>query len=298
VLVMTLALLVLASTLLVTIGRSATQRVLLARSEQRELQRRWGAVSCRSAVLPYASQILARQEALQNRPVPSFRAPIRLGDQRVVLIVSDEEAKANVNAVLQHSDKSATESRLREALSGSGLGNTIMLHPQPIYTEATQPTTNQRRNLPQWISGFGQIFADVGPDRLVAGPGQILTCWGNGAVNRMRVSDAALRLAAAPTLTNLEIGRLLEARNKAFGPRQEKPLGPRGTAPQPNLDAVSGLVAQARIDPKARVNVALVSSSTCYSLWIITQERQHAEYRLCVSDDSNAQFPRIESFVW
>ena len=104
VLVMTLGLLMLAATLLVTIGRASTARVLAARIEQRELQRRWAVVSCRNAVLPFAGDILARQEALQNRPVPGYRATITLGDQRYALLVSDEQAKANVNLLLERSD--------------------------------------------------------------------------------------------------------------------------------------------------------------------------------------------------
>ena len=294
VLVMTLALLVLASTLLVTIGRGAAQRVLLARSEQHELQRRWGAVSCRNAILPYASQILARREALENRPVPDLRSALRLGEQRFVMVIADEQAKANINSVLARAEKAAVESRLRQALSGSGLGNTISLRPQPISRDVIQ---NQPKDLPAWISGFGQVFSDVGPDRLIAEPAQIMTCWGTGGINLMRVSNASLRLAA-PELTNLEIGRLLEARNKAFGPRQEKTPGLTGAAGKPNLDAVSGLLAQAKIDPKVRVTVGFVSSSTCYSLWIVTEEHQRAEYRFYVSDDSSPRIPRMESFVW
>jgi hypothetical protein len=301
VLVMTLGLLVLASTLLVTIGRMATSRVLLARLEQQDLQRRWGEISCRNAILPYASQILARQEAAQHRPVPIYRENLQLEGGTFSLILGDEQAKANVNAILQRSDKSSTEIQIRAVLSGSGLGNTVFLRPQPIVRDnlSQQPASSaQLPQFPRWISGYGQIFTGVGPDRILAVAAPVLTCWGNSAVNVMRASEASLRLAAGSSMSSLEVSRLLEARNAAFAPIQGPAHTPAVGAPSPNLDAVSRLLAQARIDPKVRVSVAFTSTSTCYSLWIVSQGRQRARYRLYVSDESNPQFTRIEAFVW
>jgi hypothetical protein len=309
VLVMTLGLLMLAATLLVTLGRASTARVLASKTEQRELQRRWAVVSCRNAVLPFSVDILAKQEALQNRPIPGFRVSIVLGDQRYTLLVSDEQAKANVNLLLEHSDKSRAEARLREALSGSGLGNSIFLRPEPrVHAEVPPSAPGQppsRPELPSWLSGFGQVFTNVGPERLVAGgvtaPVSQLTCWGSGAVNIMRVSESALRLAATPALTNIECGRLIDARNKAFAPRNTRAspnLPTAAAAPARNLDAVGNLLAQARVDPKARLNLPLTSTSTCYSLWIIRQDRERSEYWLFVSDESRPQSPRIEAFSW
>jgi hypothetical protein len=306
---MTLGLLMLAATLLVTLGRAATSRALAAKTEQRELRRRWAAVSCRNAVLPYAGDILAREEALQNRPLPSYRASILLGDQRYTLLVSDEQAKANVNLLLEHSDKSRAEARIREALSGSGLVNSIFLRPEPRVHAEVPPAIPgqppQPPELPSWLSGFGQVFTNVGPGRLVAGgvnaPASELTCWGSGAINIMRVSEPSLRLAATPALTNIECGRLIDARNKAFAPRNTRApanRAPAAAAPAPNLDAVGNLLSQARADPKTRLSLPLTSTSTCFSLWIIRQDRQRPEYRLFVSDESRPQSPRIEAFSW
>lgn len=309
VLVMTLALLMLAATLLVTIGRAATARVLAAKTEQRDLQQRWAQVSCRNAVLPFAGDILTRQEAIQNRPIPQFRELIILGDQHYLLLISDEQAKANVNLLLENSDKSRAESRIREALSGSGLGNSIFLRPEPRTRAEVAPTAPgqppQPAELPSWLSGFGQVFSNVGPSRLLASgnssPITQLTCWGSGAVDIMRVSEPALRLAGSRALTNIECGRLIDARNKAFVPRNTKaPAHPGiGTAaPAPGADTVGALISQARIDPKVRLSLPLTANSTCFSLWIIRQDRERPEYRLFVSDQSHPQSPRIEAFSW
>jgi hypothetical protein len=308
VLVMTLGLLMLAATLLVTIGRASTARVLATRVEQGDLQRRWAIVSCRNAVLPFAGDILARQEALQNRPVPGYRATITLGDQRYALLVSDEQAKANVNLLLERSDKSRAEARIRETLSGSGLGNSVLLRPEPrVHAEAVPASVTgqppQPVDLPTWMSGFGQVFTNVGPERLLTGgaltPAGQLTCWGNGAINLMRVSEPALRIVGTPALTTIEADRLIDARNRAFAPRNVK-SNATVAAPSPaaNLDVVANLLSQARINPKVRLDLALTGTSTCYSLWIIRQDGQRGDYRLFVSDESRPQSPRADSFVW
>lgn len=314
VLVMTLGLLVLAATLLVGVGRASVRRALEARLEQAELQRRWGTASCRQAVLPYASEILARAEAERNRPVPVLRASVELSGRRYDLIVADEQAKANVNALLERGDKRGAEARIREAMSGSGLGNALNLRPEPLPPRAgavagatSQPAGNV--DPPRWISGFGQVFDDVGPERLLGrdgnAPVERLTCWGSGAVNLMRVSDASLRLAASPLMSNLEIGRLIDARNAGFAPRTKKaPLAAgirpgavagNGTA---NLDAAARLLAEARVDPKVRRVVAVTSTSTCFSLWVVSRDGRRAWYRLYVSDASNPKEPHVDAFAW
>jgi hypothetical protein len=309
VLVMTLGLLMLAATLLVTIGRASTRRVLQARLEERELQRRWATVSSRNAILPFAGDMLARQEAVRGRPMPTYTESIVLNQQRISLIISDEQAKANVNLLLERSDKLRAEAALREALAGSGLGNSIFLRPEPSARAEVAPQVRGGGSAPpgppNWFSGFGQILSNVGPDRLIPGgplaPASQITCWGSGAVNLMRVSEPALRLAGAPALTTIEADRLIDARNKAFGPttvkKQPTPLF-RSEQQATTPDAVGRLLAQARVDPKTRLNLALTSTSTCYSLWVVGRDGRRADYRLFVMDSSNPQSPRIEAFAW
>src|SRR3982750_969566 len=101
VLILTLALLVLAATLMVAVARAAGDHAMLARQEQAGLQRRWGAVSCRAALLPSADQILVRAELQAHRPVPIHRARLQLGAQTFDVAIGDEQAKTNVNALIQ-----------------------------------------------------------------------------------------------------------------------------------------------------------------------------------------------------
>src|SRR6266513_6429076 len=105
ILLTTLALLVLSSTLLVTLARSTIERSSQARQSQQDLQRRWGDISCQRALLPHAESILVNQEKLHQRPYPTYRAAVQLGPQFFDLVISDEQAKTNVNALLDLSDK-------------------------------------------------------------------------------------------------------------------------------------------------------------------------------------------------
>jgi len=164
VLVMTLGLLVLASTLLVTVGREASRRALAARDAQSRLQHKWGAISCRLAIGSRCGDILAREEVRQNQPMPSLATDVSLGGQRFTLLISDELAKANVNALLEESDRSSVESRIREAISGSGMGNAVRL--RPADAPVPGPTT---RPMHMWITGPGQIFDRVMPQTLMSG---------------------------------------------------------------------------------------------------------------------------------
>jgi hypothetical protein len=302
--VVTLGLLVLAATLLVGIGRASIAHALAARTEQADLQRRWGEVSCRNAVLPYADNILAIHERMRNRPVPVMRVALDLGGQRFTLILSDEQAKANVNSLLERTDKSRAESRIRDAVAGSGLGNSVTLRPEPLPPRQATSQPTAYAGPPQWITGFGQIFNNVLPDRLIAGagvrPAEQLTCWGNGGINVMRVSDAALRLAATPQMSGVEVGRLIDARNAAFEPRARARLitpGVNGATPA-GADAVTALLAGAHVDPKARRAIGFSARSTCFSLWVITQDPRRTWYRLYVIEDSDAKQPRVQAFAW
>jgi Tfp pilus assembly protein PilX len=319
VLVVTLGLLVLSTTLLVAVGRVAVHHALAAREAADELQRHWGAVSCRNAVLPFAEQILSQAEAEQHRPVPIYRANLQLGGQTFAVILSDEQAKANVNDLMQAASgsKSAVESKLRESFIGAGLSNSIRLRPALLLTKAgtkasqTQPSTTQPGTdggVPRWITGFGQIFDNVPPERLLGGSGQApvdrITCWGGGGTNVMRASVDAMKLAAGSYMSGIDIGRLIDIRNGKLKPRtgSGSKIGlPALAGAAPNgagTDPMGRLLAEAKITVKNRAKMPLLAGSACHSVWIIVRDPRRPWYYLVVSDESNPQKTRIESFVW
>jgi hypothetical protein len=309
VLVMVLALLVLAATLLVAISRAAGRSALAARSAGDDLQRRWGIVSCRKAVLPYIETMLIGLEQERRRPVPRFDTSLRLGNYTFDLILADEQAKANVNAILEDADATRAETRIRQGFSGAGLANRIKLRPTigeavvPIRANATTaPTTRPARSAAApAVASWGQVFDDVPPPQLLRpmpggrlAPADLLTFWGSGAMNVRRAGDAALGLAAGRSLTGAQVGRLIDARNKLW----EKRTGDRGFDESP-AEKLKELVTKTIGESlKNKGNLGLVEGSSCHSLWVITRSGRRDWYDAFVSDESDPQRPVVWTFSW
>jgi hypothetical protein len=316
---MTLGLLVLATSLLIGISRAALTRTLEARQAEQDLQRRWGAASCRDAVLPFTEQILSAQELKERKAVPSVRLQVALGGQVFQIVAADELTKANVNSMLVDTDRSVAENRLRQALSGSGLGNRLRLRPgnapgpQPAPHRPTSQPTGQSAHLPvkQWILGYGQVFDDVGPEALfgritgtTVGPGELITCWGGGDLNVRRAPPEALALALSPAVSQFDIGELLKARKPTFEPPSDTISDhPRSNKDSPTVGSIIQHIRQIRAaaritHPGDAADVGLVERSTCYSLWVVVQDGRRYWYTLDILDLAEEGFPRRTSFAW
>jgi hypothetical protein len=306
VLLVALGLLVLSATLLVSIGRAAVDHALRARRAEAELQRRWSVVSARVAVLAGADETLTRLEQEVHRPLPVYRTTVRLGDETLELILSDEQAKANVNALIGSAGRGDAETRLREAIAGSGLTNAVMLRP------GMAPPPDRSGGLARFVDGFGQMFDRVAPQQLTGvgerSPANVLTCWGDGAINVVRASRPSLALAAGGQINEVAIGRLMKARDAAYAPPEQArmSLAPRrandegdGQPVSRSGDAVSSLLSRARIDGAVRGRVAMTGRSTCHSLWVIaTSPTGRRQYSLFVLDESVGGERQVRSFAW
>ena len=195
ILIVTLGALVLAATVITTLVCSAIDHTREARAASDELQRRWGVISCRQAVLPNAEYILAYHEAQFHEPAATQQMMVQLGSIQFHLLISDEQAKANVNAVLATADRSMAEDRIRRAMACTGNSGTIRLRPATVDVMAhvSGPAT---RPVFQSIAGWGQVTDAANPARLLSGAASLLTCWGDGRVNVSRAGAAAMSLGA------------------------------------------------------------------------------------------------------
>jgi hypothetical protein len=280
VLIVTLGLLVLAATLMVSVGRASLRRAAAAREAVDDLQRRWGATSCRLAVTPAIESVLVDQERASHRPAATYRTQLRLGEQTFDLVLADEQAKANVNVLLDEGDRAGAETRIREAMSGTGIGGLVRLRPDPTVVSTVRANRDRSAStapatqplLPRRVSGFGQIFDDVPSGQLI-GASQWVTCWGNGLVNARRAPEAALKLATP--LSGVEIAALLRAREAA---------------------TPGGLLKAANIKPRGELH--LTESSACHSLWIIIRSNRRDWHSFTVLDETDESSPGIVSFVW
>jgi hypothetical protein len=297
VLVLTLAVLVLAATALASAGRLAVRHAARARDAERDLRRRVGVASCRAAVLPRAEQILVAQEVRRGAPVAQHRAAVRLGEFTFDLVIADEHAKASVNAILATAPRDVVETRLRRALAGSGLPGAVVLRPVPS-------STDERVHV---VSAFGQVFNEVEPQALlssrggVPAPTDLLTCWGGGAINVRRASEAALRLALSPPWTSADVARLLEARRAMFEAKtsDSSNLRPSPARPAPGAARRRDPLARLLQDAQIRTGGAgLTLESACHSLWIVTRDGRRQWYDLAVADAPKDQPRRVITFTW
>jgi hypothetical protein len=300
VLVTSLGLLVLAATLLMSMGRLSMDRAMQAREAQEELQRRWGQITTQRTVLPNVERILITLERRKQAPVAVHRAKIELGGQKFELILGDEQAKTNVNALLDLYDVERSESRLRTAMSGTGLAGEIKLRVGPV--PASLPTTRQAI-LRRYVTGYGQVidFDDsTAPQKLLAARGngpavlELVTLWGDGRLNIRRASGASLALMDSPPLTRIDVERLIEARNNMYDPRPK--IGSPAMTPGA-AEPVFRLMGEAQLSGD-KTNLHLMLGSRCHSLWIIVRDGRREWYSLVVSDQSDPNEPRVETLVW
>ena len=307
VLVVTLGLLVLAAGLMVAVGRASLRHAVAARLAADDLQHRWGVISCRTAVLPYADLILLTAESKSHTATPVLHARVQLGEETFDITVADELAKANVNVLLEHTDVGMAEERLRQSLSGTGLIQNIHLRPDPTLRSpdgpnaATAPSTQPVDGLPRWITGFGQVFNDASPDQLLLSRTgvritDLLTCWGGGRLNIRRISPAALRIAAGTSLSGIDQDRLITTRDLQL---QGKPLPPPPGKAPPAKDPAARLMQAADLQSKGDGRLPrLVVDSTCHSIWITARDKRRAWHYLSILDRSDNDHPRAAAFVW
>lgn len=306
VLIVTLGLLATSTALLVAIGREAVDHALRARLAVNDLQRDWAARSCRATLLARCERVLKQKEVDGQRPFPLYRSTVVLSGRRIELTLADEQAKANVNALLETDGLASAEQRLRTALSGTGLVGSVRLRPAvvDIPGDAEPPPASQPsavRPPPARITGWGQVFDGLSAELLFApskGPLERVTCFGDGSLNVIRATEPATRLALSPPLTLTEIGRLLSARDATWKPRAGG--GTRTSLPAANANQplVDQLLSQAKIQTPARARLPLASQSHCHSLSIAVRDARRSWYYLYVLDASDERRPRVRSFMW
>jgi hypothetical protein len=279
VLILALGLLALAATLLVGVARASLRHAVAAREAADGLQRRIGVLSCQNVILPHAQDVFIRQEQRRKAPVATLRTSVTLGGQRFDVVVADEQAKANVNAMLERSPDGAA-SRLRELLEPTGLARAIRLRKPPV-------------------GSFGDLFDGVSVETLAEGRGgrpaalDLVTCWGNGSLNVRRAPESVLRLASNPPLSPNEVAQLLQI-------RQNRLQGIRPVATNPSgdpADRIGKLLSQSN-GPGSGTAGALTVGSSCFSLWVIVRDGRRSWEHFAVRDESDPQRAQTQSFVW
>lgn len=147
-LIVLVALIVLASAM----ARIAMRTSQIQRSRLRSLtsmQTRWGRLSCEAALLPQAEGAIAAASGAVSGRGPRSALPhqlvdwIKLDDQRFDIILADESAKANLNAIYDRDGRRAVEIAVQD-LTGLAAATKMRLSPmRPSLAKRTAATARQ-----------------------------------------------------------------------------------------------------------------------------------------------------------
>jgi type II secretory pathway pseudopilin PulG len=318
VLLLVIVMIAIAGLLLAAVARQSLLLAIQGVEARESLQRRWGATTCQRVFLERAEDILKQlvddpsQDADPQKPPPDHAtAKIVLGGMVFDLLLADENAKVNLNAIYRLRNVDEVRRIVRESANAGERLEVRLLPLRVKSTQADQPV----------FESWGQVFAvnrmaqdRPVPEQLMAATTQT-TCWGDGRLNVLRASDWRIERLCRMVVAPAAIDRLLEWRRQYFAQQQEKRRQAAAsqqssdaqtnaaTRPASTQDAGQDYAAalgqlQLRQGEQQQIGELLTSRSTCHSLWVtITQgKRSWSSYMVLHAPDNEK--PVYTREVW
>jgi hypothetical protein len=281
VLLLVLMVVAVCGTVLAAATRRSGQSAVQANSALRELQFRWGAVSCWSAARPLADRLLDEGRTMGAPASCEARRTVVLGGMTFHLTVGDESAKANVNWLWQRHEDAGLAIILGRLQADTRQPLRVELRPQ---VEAPDGGVAAER----YVS-FDQVFVLRGPADLVGAPRgptaaacRRLTFWGPGQVNLRRADLAVLREVFAGLLTESHLAALDKLRRE-----------------QPDLAPTEALARLQLTKEQSDQVMPLVSDSVeCFSLWVVAELQPRSWYRLFVQMGEDGPDAQRWTLAW
>jgi hypothetical protein len=203
--------------------------------------------------------------------VTERRFELRLSGARYTVVVTDEQAKLNVNRLVEWSGRAAAQrivGRIARGPARSGVGPLVSLRPLNGGTDRRADLGLSR------IGSYQQVFNTSNPQQLIGdstgmGLAARITCWGDGRLNILRAPDELVERVGQPLLRGSQIHALLEARRQS----------PNDTV-QAWLDQVD------TIDDDQRRALAgrMTDASRCFGLWVIGHHGPRRSYSFAVAE--------------
>ncbi len=284
-LVITLVVIAIAATALAAAAGRSCHAVMEAGTAMEEIQIRWGALSCRELSMSRAEWMLMKDAKGDQVPAPATRRSIVLGGITFDLIFSDEQAKANANALASSRDKADLAHALM-ALQ-KDLNHITQVRLRPSKPNPKNPDSDH-----MLYSSFDQILVAPRPgdlisaDRFRRSAGDRITCWSNGKVNFKRADRQVLRVTLAGLLNEGQIAELINYRDQS-----------------PDCTLMEALEKIEMPDSEIRdrdkifgeVMEILTDMSLCHGLWVIAHGGARNYYSFHVRRNSDQ---RHWSFQW
>ncbi len=224
VLLLVLLVLAVAGVALAATCRATLRRSAAATAAGADVQQRWGSVSAQYTVLSDAENVLERAEVAEGPggpPVATLHAAFDLGTVRFDVDVCDEQARANVNALLAWRGRTAAGGLVRDLARAAG-GHRAPRLPAaaaaagPLHaisaTPDAEPDELPTGRVPPVLGSLSDVFPGAAWDELrPPGLAGVLTVHGDGKVNPRRASVAALSAACGPLLSPPQVAALSRA---------------------------------------------------------------------------------------
>ncbi len=299
VLLLVLLLLTLAAAALAAACRGSLDRSVRAARATEELQHRWGTISCREALLLDAENVLQRAELAGVSAQGQARARFSLGAEQFEVVISDEQAKVNINSLYARFGKDGAE-RAAKALGrahGGHLVPKLLIAVKPSRQEATPrveapnadnsdnaETREESGRVVCVMGSWGEVFPGVEPIDLLPrdnSPTVDLTCWGDGRLNFRRASRLSLSEICSPALSAKQIDSLIASRI---------------TSPETHLPE---LLAKLQLTDAVvrKLTARLTEDAWCHSLWIVSHADPKTWSQFSVRDGDET-YGETYQFLW
>ena len=253
--------------------RSLGQSVAAAKKGD-ELQRRWGEISLRHTVLNRAEILLRTAELREGIKQPTLQTTIKLKYHTFYLILSDEQAKLNINTAFRYGGEQA----VRKMLFENAVPWTVRLHPDSRAA--------RNSSYPPAFASWGQVYDfSILPENhhlMLTQLGERITCWGNGQLNIHRAESHIIRTACEWVASPQAALALVEWQREHPGGNFERLLREADISDQ---------------DRRAFRRV-LTDRSRCHSLWTITRNANRSWLRFDVKSADGVSGNDIETFYY
>lgn len=289
-LLLALVLVLLAGVALASVARRSTHAALAAHNAEDQLKRNWAVASISATLLPHAERLLDDAElgvafeesepgVYLNDPTPRRRISCRLAGIDYDLLITDEQAKVNLNRMLRMTSRSETEAAAGRLVRSAATTGRLEMRLRPMSGVAAPPT---RGRAPEKIGGFGQVFASPDPRQLVGvdrrpGATSRITLWGDGKLNFRRADADTIEAFCTEPLGPAMVKDLLEAR------RDDAHL------------RLAAALRQIEVEPeeRARVERYLTDYSLCHGIWVVARGPQRSWYTLVIGESKLPEFTGV-----
>lgn len=271
VLLVVIAVSVLVITALGTLAKQSLRRGLEAADAERSLQKRWGALTLQRELLAGAPIVFEQQEELAEKLTPgvpppnAIRSALMLGGVTFDLLLADEDAKLNLNALYHHVGPLRTRQAISQVVGVAGTrslrlipASDPMLVPRQMTQAESESTGDEDVPILDAFRSWGEVF-DLGALETQSGGDVALpnlttdiTCWGNGQLNIRRASDQAILAVAGSVVQDGGAQRLLQRYRSSKSPSLAVLLQTEISGGR-NRDRMSSLLSE---------------TSTNFSIWI------------------------------